>query len=150
MSWLLVSGKVFWLLVSGILYLNVWWITLCSTWYIVVDHPCAELFFWSLPPNLTALSEKGSLSLSVYLNPRDNHISIYRTKIHWAVAKLAHFFTLSIPHFQLLHFIGALTTMTSYYSHSSTNFLYVVYESNWLENAQKWEDYRKNIWRIWI
>ncbi len=66
--------------------------------------------FWSLLPNSTALSEKVPLSLSMYLIPIDNHISVYRTKILWAVAKLAHFFTLSvfqITPFQPLHFIGA-------------------------------------------
>ncbi len=53
-----------------------------------MDHPCVELFFWSLPPNSTALSKNAPL----YLIPRDNHISLYRTKIQWVGAKLAYFF----------------------------------------------------------
>ncbi len=91
-------------------------------WYIVVDHPCVELFFWSLPPNSTALSEKAPLSLSMYLIPRDSHISVYRTKINWALAKLAHFFyfvhlcrwPLPAPTF----YRRVLTTVTSHYSPS--------------------------------
>ncbi len=43
----------------------------------VVDYLCAELFFWSLPPNSIALPEKAPQSLSMYLIPRNNHISIY-------------------------------------------------------------------------
>ncbi len=90
------------------------------TWYIVVDYPCVELFFWSLPPNSTALSKKAPLSLSEYLIPRDNHIIVYRTKIHWAVAMLAHFFhfvhvcqcPLPAPKF----YWRVLTTVTLHYS----------------------------------
>ncbi len=126
-------------------------------WYIVVDHPCVELFFVSLPPISSALSEKAPLSLSVYLIPRDNHISVYRTKIHWEVAKFAHLFSLCQffrwpLDIQYILLARAVTTVTSHYSHSSTNILYVVYESNWLENAHKWANYRKFIWwiRIWM
>ncbi len=65
-----VGGVLVILCISCILYLNVWWITLFSTWsspkwYIVMDHPCAELCFWNLLPNSTALSEKAPLSLSM-------------------------------------------------------------------------------------
>ncbi len=89
-------------------------------WKSVVDHPCAELFFWSLPPNSTALLEKAPLSSLMYLIPRDSPTSVYRTNIHWAVAKLALFFhflhvcrcPLPAPTF----YWRALTTVMSHYS----------------------------------
>ncbi len=81
------------------------WVIYCS------GSPLWGNNFWSLPPNSTSLSEKVPLSLSMYLIPRDNHISVYRTKIHRAVAKFSKFFSLcpclSMPPFQPLHFIGA-------------------------------------------
>ncbi len=52
---------------------------------------CGTIFL-KPPPTSTALSEKAPFSLLMYLISSDNHISVYRTNIHWAVAKLSHFF----------------------------------------------------------
>ncbi len=91
-----------------------------------MDHPCAELFFWSLPPNSTALAEKASLFLSVDLIPRDNHISVYKTTIHRAVVKLALFFILSMfvdaPLSAPTFYWRSLTTVMSHYSTTAHTF----------------------------
>ncbi len=106
-------------------------------------------------PKFNCTVSEGAIVLSVYLIPRDNHISVYRTIIYWAVAKLAHFHFVNVwddPFPAPTFYRRTLTTVTSHYSHNSTTFLYVVYESNWLENAHKWADYRKMMWwiQIWM
>ncbi len=54
--------------------------------------PLCGTIFLNPAPNSTALLANAPFSLLMYFIPSDNHISVYRTKIHRAVAKLSHFF----------------------------------------------------------
>ncbi len=109
------------------------------TWYIVVDHPCKELFFWSLPPNSTALSEKALLSLSVYLIPRDKSYQCLQNKNPLSGCKISTFFKfctcLSMPHSSPYILLVRTDYCDVTLLHYST---YGFNEWIWLGNVQDW------------
>ncbi len=86
-----------------------------------------NIFLKPAPKFNCTITEKAPLSLSMYLIPRENHISVYKTKIHWVVAKLAHFF-----HFVHLCWcpLSSPYILLARADHCSTHFPYVIYESN--------------------
>ncbi len=116
---------------STALYLNVWWITKFSTWstskwYIVVDHPCVELFFWKPATKFNCTIREGAIVFTNVLNSKRQSYQCLQNKNPLSGCKVSTFFSLCpcllMPPFQPLHFIGECNAL--YYN--NTTFVWCV------------------------